>query len=185
MSDDVVQWRGGRPRRGDPDYVDERDEKGRRNYTWPSFERNNLMSVTHGAGSRRIVSRLASELVDWALAEFPDLAARRYRFSLAAWARAESVVGLLVAYLDDVDVVDGGAPREGLLAQLRTFERRANEERSRLGLSPSDHARLEARRMEAVAGAASLDGIRAAGRGVLDRDSGARLGDGAERVEER
>jgi hypothetical protein len=168
VSDDVVQWRGGQPRPGDQDYVDDRDETGRRNYKWPSFTKDNLMSVTHGAGSRRIVSRLAGELAGWVTGEFPDLAEPRYRFSLASWARAESIVGLLTAYLDDVDVVEGGEPREKLLGQLRAAERRASEERSKLGLSPADHARLERQRVEAVAGVASLDGIRAAGRKALD-----------------
>ena len=60
-----MQHRGGRPRPGDPDFRDERDSTGKRDYVWPSFERNNLMSVRHGAESARIVSRLAEQVLAW------------------------------------------------------------------------------------------------------------------------
>jgi hypothetical protein len=183
VSDDVVQHRGDRPKPGDADFRDERDLSGRRNYVWPSFEKNNLMAVRHGAGSERIVSRLAEQLVDWVTREHPDLKLARYRFSVAAWARAESVVGLLTAYLDDHDVIDGdGEVREKLLAQLRAAERRASEERRELGLSPAAHAALEKRRAEAVRESADLGELRARGQAALDRGDVKRLGrvDGVE-----
>ena len=188
MSGDEVQHRDGRPKPGDADYVDERASTGKRGYRWPVFERNNLMSVKSGVGSDRIVTRLASQLVDWVTSEHSDLAESRYRFSVAAWARAESVVGLLTHYLDQIDVVDGdGEPREKLLSQLRTAERRASEERSALGLSPAAHAKLERQRAEAVKGAADLSGIKAAGRKALERhrervDSVGRVSGEGERV---
>jgi hypothetical protein len=136
----------------------------RKAYTWESFARNNLMSVKSGVGSERIITRLAEQLADWAVERFPDLAAERYRFALTSWARAESIAALITRRLDSIGIFGENGEARGMLNSLRTAERRAAEERGRLGLSPSDHARLERERSDAVRGAADLGELRAAGR---------------------
>jgi hypothetical protein len=153
-----------------PGKVHERKAAEARGYRWETAGPGNYLGVKSGAGSDRIVSRLAGELAGWVVAEFPDLAEPRYRFSVASWARAEAVVGLLTHYLDRVDVVDGdGELRQTALAELRANERRAAEERKALGMTPRDHPALERERAEAVAGVASLESVRAAGRAALER----------------
>jgi hypothetical protein len=140
-----------------------------RGYRWETAAPGNFLGVKSGAGSDRIVSRLASELAGWVVAEFSDLSEGRYRFAVASWARSEAVVGLITHYLDRIDVVDGdGELREAALRELRAAERRAGEERRVLGMTPVDHPRLEKERAEAVKGVADLSGIKAAGRKALE-----------------
>jgi hypothetical protein len=165
-------------------------EERARSYVWEPFQPGNALSIRHGAKSEKVVGPLANQLAAWLVAEHPDLGESRYAFSISAWARAEARAALLSLYLDEQGFVDADdEARERLLAALRGEERRASEERKLLGLSPADHARLERQRAEAVvAGVASLDGIRAAGRQALEAhrervESGARLGDDGEREE--
>jgi hypothetical protein len=153
------------------EYVDNRSTTGRRDYRWAPFAKGNLLSVRHGAGSERIVSGLAEQLADWIVAEHPDLGASRYRASVAAWARAESLVALLTRRLDEIGVFDAKGEARQMLNALRTAERRASEERSKLGLSPLDHARLETQRSEAVAGAADLSALTRRGREAIEARS--------------
>src|SRR5262249_31579028 len=132
-----------------------------------------------------------SELAEWLAGEYPDLGHDRYRFSVLAWARAETISALLVHYLDDISLVDeAGEVRDRLLQSLRAAERRAAEGRENLGLDPVAHAALEKRRAEAVRETADLDAIRAAGRQSLDRhrekaELVERQGRDGERLEER
>jgi hypothetical protein len=169
-------------------------ERRARSYVWEDFRPGNALSIRHGATSERVVGPLASELAAWLVAEFPDVGEPRYRFSVSAWSRAEAPAALLSLFLDARGIVHGdgdqrGEPREALLKSLRAEERRATEERARLGLSPADHAKLERQRAEAVAGVASLDGIRAVGREALERrrelESAERLGRDADREASR
>jgi hypothetical protein len=143
-------------------------ERVKRSYTWEPFSRSNYLSVKSGVGSERIVSGLAERLADWIVAEHPDLGGSRYRPAVAAWARAESLVALITRRLDEIGVFDEKGEARGMLNALRTAERRASEERSKLGLSPADHAVLEQRRTEAVRSAADLSGLVARGREAIE-----------------
>jgi hypothetical protein len=135
----------------------------------PPFLPGNLAGLKSGAESERTIAPVAGELADWLVAEHPDLDVPRYALSVAAWAHAEARCALLRLYLDARGVVgDDGEPRERILRELRAEERRASEERARLGLSPVDHARLEKQRAEAVRGVADLSGIKAEGRKALE-----------------
>jgi len=135
----------------------------------PPFRKGNLEAVTSGVHSERIVSKFADELAAWMVAEFPDLAEPRYRFSVNAWARAETIAALLTRHLDDIDLVDEeGEVRDRLLSALRAAERRAQEERRNLGLDPVSHARLETERSEAVKGAAGIAALVARGRKEIE-----------------
>jgi hypothetical protein len=149
----------------------------------PPFLPGNLAGLKSGAESERVIGPVAAELAEWLVAEHPDLDVPRYALSVAAWSWAEARTALLRLYLDSQGVVGGdGEPRERILRELRAEERRASEERARLGLSPVDHARLEKQRAEAVRGVADLSGIKAEGRKALDRHRERVSGDG-ERLE--
>jgi hypothetical protein len=152
-----------------PGPVHEAKAKAARGYRWETAAPGNYLSVKSGVGSERIVSRLAGELVEWIVAEHPDLDVGRYRFSVGSWARSEAIVGLLVAYLDQIGVVDDAGPRDSLLTQLRAAERRASEERKELGLNPSAHAALEKRRAEAVRETVDLGALQRRGAEALKR----------------
>jgi hypothetical protein len=154
---------------GDPTPKHDAAEKRARGYQWESFQQGHFLALRSGHRSPRIVSRLAGELVDWLVAAFPDLAHDRYRLSVAALARAETLVALLVRRLDEVDVVgQDGEPRERLLRELRSTERRASEERRNLGLDPMAHSKLVRERAEATLAGFDLDAAIAKGREVLD-----------------
>jgi len=154
---------------GDPTPVHDAAAKRARSYQWETFEPGHYLSVKTGAHSPRIVGRLAADLACWLVEAFPDLAGDRYRLSVAALARAETLVALLVRRLDEVDVVDEhGDVRERLLRELRSAERRASEERKALGLDPVAHSKLVRERAEATLAGFDLDAAITKGREVLD-----------------
>jgi hypothetical protein len=136
-------------------------------FRWESFEAGNFIAIRHGARSPRLVGRLAEELAEWARETCPDLRSERYALTLADWAWSEATVGLLRLFLDALGPADEvGAPRDALLASIRTSARHAAERRRELGLNPEAHARLESARAEAVS-RVSLEELRARGAAAL------------------
>jgi hypothetical protein len=135
-------------------------------YTWEPFESGNFLSLRSAHRSPRIVTRLASDLTAWLIEAFPDLAAPRYRLSVGALARAESLVALRVCQLDGLALDDES--RDRVEHELRAAERRAAEERRNLGLDPASHARLVRERAEATLSGFDVDTAIAKGREVLD-----------------
>ncbi len=117
-----------------------------RNYKWPDATDGNWLALRHGAYSPRKVDPLAEELVTLAIETVGYLDDPSYSFSLWAWARAEARVQLLTEYLakladEDVSPTDEVAMRADD-SRLK-WERRASDERDRLGLNPTARARLE------------------------------------------
>jgi len=135
-----------------------------RGYTWAPFHEGNLAALRHGAYSPRIVAPLADELARWLLQQRADL--EEFAFSVSAWARAETLCAILVHAIGD-PVDERGEPRERLLKEWRAAERRAAEERIRLGLDPTAAARLTRERADAVRGVIDLEAIRERGRAAL------------------
>lgn len=116
----------------------------------------NLMALKHGALAARVVEPVARELVEMAVAEAPYLQDASYRPAVESWATAEAKARLLDAYLQRVGVLDAdGQPRPALDA-LRMWEKRASEERARLGLDPLSRAKLS---RDVTASQASLTAI--------------------------
>jgi hypothetical protein len=109
----------------------------------------NLDALRHGALSPRLIEPRAIELVGAlvALAHDPDssvgyLKDPAYQPAIRAWARVESSLERLDAYLSDVGLLDDeGPPRPATRLQDR-METRSESLRARLGLDPLSRARL-------------------------------------------
>src|SRR3954451_22194327 len=69
--------------------------------TRPDFAEGNVVSLKHGAWSARKRQPVEEAMVDWAQQSYAWLAEPRYAASVAAWARAEAMVLLLAAYVDE------------------------------------------------------------------------------------
>jgi hypothetical protein len=131
--------------------------------TRPDFEVGNTMALRHGARSPRTYGPLAQELAAGLLADRPDLEA--FPEVVSAWADAEARADLLRRWLDDNGMFDDdGAPRSGTLKWLASFDKRAQELRTRLGLDPRSEAELAGVRAEASRQIVDLDAIRQRGR---------------------
>jgi hypothetical protein len=176
--------RRARERVGGENFVDMRDESGKRGYSWPPFEKGNLWQLRHGATVPRIVDPIAEELVEGLLERRPDL--ERFPEALAAWGRAESRCLLLAAWFGDRGLLDGKGQPTASAQLLNQSERLASEMRGRLGLDPKSESELAQSQAQAAASVVDLEAIRAQGRKALERHreagrlaaEGGRQGDG-------
>lgn len=116
--------------------------------TGPTWERaprvgpGNHLATKHGAGSSRLVrERVEAMLADLEAEDAPWLATVD-RSALAAWAWAESSCGLLRDWLAEREPLNPeGRPWPGSELLLK-WERRAADERGRLGFDPLSRARM-------------------------------------------
>lgn len=113
-----------------------------RNYSWPPFEPGNTASLSHGVYSARTWKPLAERIQ----AELPDIAPwtsrSTYSPAVAAWARTEAQLQLILAWLDEHGPLDGdGVPRPAT-SLMQRLEAHARELRNDLGLSPVSLAKL-------------------------------------------
>jgi hypothetical protein len=180
VSDDVVQRRGDRPKPGEPGYVDERSETGRRGYRWPQFTAKNEMAVKHGAMSERKVHPIAQALAGDLLEDRPDL--ERFPEAVAAWARAESRCLLLESWFVEHGLLDEKGRPTASERLLASSERLAMQLRAQLGLDPASEAALATAQADAARNVVDLDALRAKGREALKArralDAGRVRGDG-------
>lgn len=114
----------------------------RRDYSWPPFKPGHELSKRHGAYSPRswrpLADRIAAELVDVA----PWAAEPTFAASVAAWARVEAQLQLVLDWLDEHGPLDDeGEPRGATNLQLKLESSAANL-RATLGLDPQSWARL-------------------------------------------
>ncbi len=115
--------------------------------------------MSHGARSPRLVRADAGELLAEIEAEEPGWLAHVDRPALQAWVYAESSCSRLRSWLDDHGHLDdGGTPRAASTLLLQ-WERRAADQRSRLGFDPLARARLG--RDTAVAQAVTVEALQA------------------------
>ncbi|MGH9195936.1 MAG: hypothetical protein ACRD1T_09375 [Acidimicrobiia bacterium] len=149
-----------------------------RNYSWRPFtgpDGDNpgwLQDLRHGAESSRIIDPLANELVELVVADAPELAHPRFRFSLGAWARSEARAAILNLYLEKVGFLgEGGEPRT-LLNAVRAEERRAAEERRQLGLDPQSYLRMQREFAEVAKARVDLEKLQIEGRKALESRKG-------------
>jgi hypothetical protein len=129
----------GRPNKGkwkdDPD----RQPLGDKLQPWAP---GNVVALTHGAESERMVAPVAARLVEQATADAPYLTEPKYTATLEAWSRAEARVVLLEEWLSQEGLLtDEGDVRRAAEFQLRC-ERHAAMLREQLGLTPLARARL-------------------------------------------
>lgn len=152
-----------------------------RGYSWPTFGPDNpgvpaplgnTRSLQHGAYSARswkpLADAIAAELADIA----PWCTRAVYGPAVAAWARTEAQLQLVMAWLDDHGPLDkDGEPRPAT-ALLSKLETQAQSLRAELGLSPLALARLLGAFTTAVTvggdDAGALDALRAEGRRFVE-----------------
>lgn len=113
-----------------------------RNYSWPPFEPGHTLSLKHGVYSARTWKPLAAAII----AELPEIAPwcsrSTYGPAVAAWARTEAQLQLIMAWLDEHGPLDSdGSPRAATSLMTR-LEAHARELRNDLGLSPVALAKL-------------------------------------------
>jgi hypothetical protein len=128
-------------RRKDESQASER--RGARGYSWPPFEKGNLVAVKHGASSERIVSARAAEIRVLLVESFPFLAEPIFAEALERYVRAEARARLLYDYCF------AKAEAEGVEAVPRTLWQEASRAESNaakcaqdLGLDPAGFARI-------------------------------------------
>lgn len=150
-----------------------------RGYSWPpfqvgneagrKFEPSNTAAVQHGAYSPRSWRPLADRIT----AELPDIAPwctrPTYGPAVAAWARTEAQLQLVMTWLDEHGPLDkDGEPRPAT-SLLSRLEAHARELRNDLGLSPLSLAKLLSALEAAPAGTddRGLDGLKAEGSRII------------------
>jgi len=152
-----------------------RQAHGRREPFQPGHE---SLTLTHGAKAPAKWRPLAEGLAAEATKAAPWLGAPIYAAALAAWARAEAGVVLILDWLEDQGPLDDkGEPRPALTA-LHLWETRAEKARAEMGLSPLAHARLLAT-FRAASGVPTADDALAAlaaeGHRLLEAHEGRQL----------
>ena len=106
------------------------------------------------------------------VAAAPYLASEHFAPAVRAWARAEAAVELVGEWLSEYGLLDlDGKPWPAVETMLK-FERRASEERSRLGLDPTSRAKLERDAADAARGRFDLEGLVTEGRKALAARNG-------------
>jgi hypothetical protein len=146
----VTPLKGRRKKAGDGPEAGNGEGKGpARGYSWPPFEPGNTKSLVHGAYSERVVAPRAEALMTSVLedAESPDhVRTPMFRFTLAAWCRAETVAGVLYEHIMSLSTEEMMTPR---LAGTRSpvdlwkaADAHAANLRSKLGLDPVSYARI-------------------------------------------
>lgn len=143
-----------------------------RGYSWAPFAPGHRESLTHGVYSPRswrpLADRIAAELADIA----PWCSRPAYGPTIAAWARVEAQLHLVLEWLDEVGPLDAeGVPRPAttLLARL---ESQSQSLRAELGLSPLSLAKLLGAFTTAVTvggdDGGALDALKAEGRRFVE-----------------
>ena len=140
-----------------------------RGYSWPPFQPGNSAAQRHGAYSPRawrpLADRIAGELPDIA----PWCTRPTYGPAVAAWARTEAQLQLVMTWLDEHGPLDkDGAPRAAT-ALLARLEAHARELRNDLGLSPLALAKLLSALDTAPSGTddIGLEGLKAEGGRII------------------
>jgi hypothetical protein len=142
-----------------------------RGYSWPPFERGNQAALQHGAYSERRIKPIAETLQHEIVAVAPWLNQPAFAPAVAAWARAEAAVQLLVTELDKHGgLLEGdGTPRKGT-NYLERLEARARKLRTDLGLTPQSWAGLLST-LEGISDPQELADLQAIGRRILEEQS--------------
>lgn len=113
-----------------------------RGYSWPPFTDGNEAATTHGAHSERRWRPLADELISELRHDAPWTARPAFRWTVEAWAAAQSKAALVDAWLDEVGLLtDKGTPRPANWLSDK-LHARADTLRRELGISPAAFARL-------------------------------------------
>jgi hypothetical protein len=106
----------------------------------PPAAPGNFLGVKHGVQSQRIVSALAEEELNYLVAEFPHIS--RFSAGAARYAIAMAKIRLILAWLDDVGVVNEHGEPYSMSIELARWIKIADHQASRLGLDPISAAKM-------------------------------------------
>lgn len=109
----------------------------------PPFEKNNTLSLKHGAHSERSLAPIAEAWVKTALEQAPYLRDPSYEPALLAWARFEAKCDLLHDWIDNHGLIDEVGQATPAAKLLPTYEGRAAALRATLGMDPISRAKLQ------------------------------------------
>ncbi|NMD62719.1 P27 family phage terminase small subunit [Nocardia globerula] len=109
----------------------------------PPFEKNNTLSLKHGAHSERSLKPIAEAWVKTALAQCAYLRDPSYEPALLAWARFEAKCDLLHDWIDENGLIDDYGQATPAAKLLPTYEGRAAALRATLGMDPISRAKLQ------------------------------------------
>lgn len=109
----------------------------------PPFEKNNTLSLKHGAHSERSLAPIAEAWVKTALEQAPYLRDPSYEPALLAWARFEAKCDLLHDWIDTNGLIDEAGQATPAAKLLPTYEGRAAALRATLGMDPISRAKLQ------------------------------------------
>ena len=150
-----------------------------RGYAWPPFEKENLVSVRHGAFSGRIISERAAQVRELLLDRFPYLGDLVFLEATERYCRAEARAQILHSFIMETAETEGV---EKVKAYLWTEASRADalaaKTGSDLGLDPRGHSAIS-RDLGLAAGlrqersALQIDKLQAEGRRLAARKEGA------------
>jgi hypothetical protein len=114
-----------------------------RGYSWPPFEKGNMVAARHGAFSERVIEQRAAEIRSYLTSSFPYLAEETFNEALLRYCRAEARSRMLHQYVMDVAETDGvQAVRPYLWTETSRAESNAQKFAQDLGLDPMGHARI-------------------------------------------
>ena len=114
-----------------------------RGYTWPPFEKGNLVAVRHGAFSNQLVGEKASRVRELLLERYPYLADEAFVVALERYCRAEPRAVMLHDYVMEKAETEGvEAVPAYLWAEARGADGNAARFGQDCGLDPTGHARI-------------------------------------------
>lgn len=109
----------------------------------PPFAKGNMLHLSHGAHSERVLAPIAAKWVETALTQCEYLRDPSYEPSLLAWARFEAKCDLLHQYIDDNGMFTDTGELTAAAKLLPSYEGRAAKLRSTLGMDPLSRSKLQ------------------------------------------
>ncbi len=145
-----------------------------RGYSWSPFERGNVVSLRHGVYSARTWKSLADAIASELLEVAPWCSRATYGSAVAAWARVEAQLQLVMAWLDEHGPLDADGHPRSATALLARLESQAQSLRAELGLSPLALAKLLGAFTSAPTGTDddALEALKAEGRRIVEARAG-------------
>ena len=114
-----------------------------RGYSWPTFEKDNLVAVRHGAFSNRLVGEKALQVRELLYERYPYLADDAFVEALERYCRAEARAVMLHDYVTEKAETEGvEAVPAYLWAEARGADANAARFGQDCGLDPTGHARI-------------------------------------------
>ncbi|MCU1691150.1 MAG: hypothetical protein JWM64_241 [Frankiales bacterium] len=134
----------------------------------PPFQPGHTLSTRHGAYSPRVHDAVQAEVVAEVEAADPSWLQHVDTWAVEAWSYAEARCRLLRRVVSEQGTFTDKGTETTAAEQLRHWEKRAAEGRSKLGFDPTSRAKLG---RDTASAAADLAQVRAAGRAAMEEQA--------------